>query len=66
MAGDRLVMLLTNGDLVVAEANATAYRELARTKLFKPFPCAAPPVLAGDRLYCRHPQGRLVCLAATP
>jgi outer membrane protein assembly factor BamB len=63
-AGDRLVLLLTSGDLVMAEANPIAYREIGRTKLFKPFPCAAMPVLAGGRLYCRHPQGRLICLDA--
>jgi outer membrane protein assembly factor BamB len=66
VAGNRLVLLLTSGELVVAEANPIAYRELSRARLFPKFPSAAPPVLAGDRLYCRHPQGRLVCLAAAP
>ena len=51
-AGDKLLLLGTEGELVLAEADPTAYKELSRTKLFNST-TRALPALANGRLYAR-------------
>jgi len=47
--------------LVVAEASADRFRQLARTKVLDGR-CWTMPVLSGGRIYCRNYEGDLVCL----
>ncbi len=60
LAGETLIIQTTDGEIVLAEANPKAYRELARAKVAdaKAF---ALPALAAGRLYIRGPR-ELKCL----
>jgi hypothetical protein len=51
-AGDKLLMMKTDGELVLAAANPERYEELARTQLFRNT-TRALPALANGRLYVR-------------
>jgi outer membrane protein assembly factor BamB len=60
-AGDRLLLLTERGQLRVAEASATAYRELASADL----PAGLywnSPVLSRGRLYVRGMKGDVYCI----
>jgi len=63
MAADgRLIVMGSNGGLVVAQASPQGYRELRRFDgvVGRTF---TAPVLANGRLYCRDYEGQVVCLA---
>lgn len=60
LADGRLIVLTEAGDLVLVEATAQAYRELARARVFDAGPCRAQIALANGRLYARD-QKKLVC-----
>jgi len=63
VAGGRLIVTTTRGELVVAEADPARYRELAR--IAEPGgTCWTVPVLARGRIYVRNAKGHLVCLDA--
>ncbi len=57
--GDMLIMLVENGDLVLAKASPEKYTEVARFAALKG-PCRAHPALADGRLYAQDGK-RLVC-----
>ena len=59
VADGRLILLTEAGDLVLADATAEKYRELARATLFTG-PCRAHPALANGRLYTRDSK-QLAC-----
>ncbi len=61
---DKLLMLTDNGELVLLEANAQEYSELARTKVSGP-ETWAHPALANGRLYIRD-KTDIICLQLTP
>ena len=58
---DRLLLLTSDGELVVAKANPEGYEELSRQELFDGGVCWTMPVLANGRVYCRNSKGHLVC-----
>jgi len=60
-AGDKLICQGETGELYVVAANATQYRKLAETKVFRE-PSWTTPVLANGRIYCRGAAGTVVCL----
>jgi outer membrane protein assembly factor BamB len=62
LAGDRLLILSSKGELVVARASAEEYVELSRRKVLDEGVYWTPPVLVGGLVYCRNSLGRLVCL----
>jgi outer membrane protein assembly factor BamB len=63
LTGDNKLLVLTEtGDLLVAEATPTGYRELSRKKVLSDR-CWVQPVLANGAIYCRNNQGELVALA---
>lgn len=66
LAGDRLVLALTTGELVLARATPEAYSEIVCARLFSAEQCPVPPVLANGRLYCRNGAGHLICLDVAP
>ena len=55
------LVLAADGQLVLAEANAKAFKELARTRALEG-KCWTAPALASGRLYCRNTPGDVVCL----
>jgi outer membrane protein assembly factor BamB len=59
-AGDKLLALTENGELVLFDATPEAYRERARAKVFDTT-CRAAPALADGRFYARDTQ-KLVCI----
>ena len=61
-ADNKLIILAGNGELVLAEANPSAYVELARPRVLDGS-CWTPPALADGRLYCRNAVGGVVALA---
>jgi outer membrane protein assembly factor BamB len=61
LAGDKLLILTEAGDLVLASASGTAYKELARKKVLGGR-CWVQPTLANGKVYCRNNTGELVAL----
>jgi len=60
LAGDKLLLLTVEGELVLAEASPTAYRELGRARIAKGT-TRALPALASGHLYCRTGD-KLLCV----
>jgi outer membrane protein assembly factor BamB len=61
-AGGYLLALSERGELIVAEASPTNYREVARAQVLGGHSWVAPAVADG-KIYCKNNQGSLVCLA---
>jgi len=62
LAGERLLILTQAGELILAEASPSEYKELARAKVMGPT-CWTISVLAGGKVYCRNDKGSVVCVA---
>src|SRR5262245_14621751 len=64
LAGDKLLIQKTNGDLALAAADSTAYRELASAGVASG-PTRALPAHSNGRLYVRSGSrgGELICLS---
>ncbi len=60
-AGNRLIILSDQGELVVAPASPEEFKPLARAQVLMG-KCWTVPVLANGLLYCRNAVGELVCL----
>jgi outer membrane protein assembly factor BamB len=60
-AGDRLIVLGDQGELVIAQIASDEFRPLARAQVLTG-KCWTVPVLANGLLYCRNAAGELVCL----
>jgi outer membrane protein assembly factor BamB len=60
-AGDKLIALTGEGELVLISASPATFKELGRAKVLEGT-CWTQPVLANGMLYCRSHQGDLVCL----
>jgi outer membrane protein assembly factor BamB len=62
MAADgKLIIQGEKGLLVIAEANPTTYKPLARAQVLG-VRCWTTPVLSNGRIYCRNAKGDVVCL----
>ncbi|MDA1263640.1 MAG: PQQ-binding-like beta-propeller repeat protein [Planctomycetota bacterium] len=63
-AGDRLMILSSKGELIIAEASAEEFRELSRQQVLhqEEGVCWTFPVLVRGRIYCRGSEGDLVCV----
>jgi outer membrane protein assembly factor BamB len=62
-AGDKLILLIENGELVIAAAQPDGYKELARARVLTDSNlCWTMPVLCGGRIYCRSPKGELAAV----
>jgi len=59
-AGDRLIIMTSKGELVVADASPEAFRERSRAKVLDGGTYWAVPVLSEGRIYCRNSEGDLV------
>ncbi|MCA8970518.1 MAG: PQQ-binding-like beta-propeller repeat protein [Planctomycetes bacterium] len=62
VAGDRLVMLSSRGDLVIAKATPEKYEELARKNVLSGGVYWTTPVICNGQIYARNSLGDLVCL----
>ena len=60
-AGDRLIILTDDGELVVAKASPKEFSVSARHPVIKGR-CWTAPVLSEGRIYCRSADGEVVCL----
>ena len=60
-AGERLIVISGDGELIISAANPEKYEELSRAKVLEGGVCWTPPVLAGGRIFCRNSLGHLVC-----
>ena len=61
VADGKLILLGDAGDLVIAEAISTEYKEISRAKVVNER-CWTMPTLARGRIYCRGEKGQLVCI----
>ncbi len=61
LADGKLILLTESGELLLVSTDGQGYKELARAKVMSG-PCAAPPALAGGRLYCRNVAGDVICV----
>jgi outer membrane protein assembly factor BamB len=62
MAADgKLIVLSEKGELVIAAADPTAFKPLARWQVMGG-KCWTVPVLSNGRIYCRNARGDLVCV----
>jgi outer membrane protein assembly factor BamB len=61
IAGNHILALTEQGELVVVEAHPTEFRELARAKILDKR-CWVSPVLSHGRVFCKNNEGKLVCL----
>jgi outer membrane protein assembly factor BamB len=61
VADGKLVILGEKGELVVAEASPSAWKELGRAQILSGR-CWSHPVLVGGRLYARSGKGDVVCV----
>jgi outer membrane protein assembly factor BamB len=61
IADGKLIILGDEGDLVVAEATPSEYKEIAKAKILEG-QCWSVPTLAAGRLYARNAAGDLVCV----
>jgi outer membrane protein assembly factor BamB len=61
-AGTRLLVMTSDGELLVARASPLGFEELARHPLFQEGDFWSPPVFAQGRVYVRSSLGELVCL----
>ncbi|MEM9378771.1 MAG: PQQ-binding-like beta-propeller repeat protein [Planctomycetota bacterium] len=64
-AGDRLLVVDSEGHLIVARARPDAYEELSRRKVLDGGDYWTAPVLVDGRVYVRNSLGDLVCLDHT-
>lgn len=63
MAADgKLIVLNEQGDLFIAEANPTEYKELSSAKDVLPKTCWAAPVLCRGMIFCHNNSGDIVCV----
>jgi outer membrane protein assembly factor BamB len=61
LADGKLLILSERGELVVAEPNPQAYKEISRSQALGGR-CWTLPVLSNGRIYCRNSRGDVVCL----
>jgi len=61
LADGKLIIQSEQGDLVIAEASSSAFKEIARAKVLSGR-CWVVPVLANGRIYCKNNAGDLVCV----
>jgi len=66
IAGGRLLVSSSRGELIVADASPEAYRELSRTSVLEGGVYWTAPVIADGLVYCRSSLGSLVCLDHRP
>tara|TARA_R110002072_G_scaffold109160_1_gene236355 strand:- start:144624 stop:146843 length:2220 start_codon:yes stop_codon:yes gene_type:complete len=62
IVGDRLLVLTSDGELIIAEASPAEFRELSRNKVLDGGVYWTTPVFVGGLIYVRNSLGDLCCL----
>ena len=62
VAGGRLIVLSSRGELIVGDASPDGFEELSREKILDGGVYWTTPVLLGGLIYCKNSLGDLVCL----
>ena len=57
-----MIIMSDKSELVIAKADPTAFKPLARTQLLKRGKCWTVPVLANGRIYARNAAGYVACV----
>jgi outer membrane protein assembly factor BamB len=65
MAGETLVVLSDDGELVLIEPDPSGLKEIARARVVEPT-CWTVPVVAHGLAYCRNDLGQTVCVDLRP
>lgn len=58
---DKLIVLGEKGNLVIAQADGSAYKPISEATIL-PKKCWVNPVIAHGRLLCKNNKGKMVCL----
>jgi len=61
-ADGRLIIMSDKGELIVAQADPTAFKSLARAQILPRKRCWTTPVLVNGRIYARNAPGNMVCV----
>ena len=61
IAGGKLIVLSDSGELVIAEAQPSGYKQLASAKVLNGR-CWVAPVLANGHIYAKTNKGQMVCV----
>jgi outer membrane protein assembly factor BamB len=62
VAAGKIIMIVQNGTLLVAEASPNGYKEVASTRVIQRGKCWTMPILSNGRIYCRNDKGTLIVL----
>ncbi len=66
VAGGRLIVISSKGELIIAEAGPEEFHELSRKKVLDGGEYWTTPVLLDGLIYCRNSLGELICLDHRP
>ena len=61
MAGDKLIVLSDEGELLVAPVSGDGFEPISQAQVIEGR-CWTVPVLSRGRIYCRNAAGDLVCV----
>ena len=61
-ADGKLILLTEQGDLYIARATSSSYREISQARSILSSSCWTPPVLCNGMIYLRNHRGDLVCV----
>ena len=61
MADGKLIGLSEKGELIIAEADPTAFKPISRAQVLSG-KCWTTPILSNGRIYCRNAAGQVVCV----
>ena len=62
VADNKLITMAENGDVVLAEASPSGFKEIAKAAAVVPNKAWVTPVLANGKLFCRNNNGDIACL----
>ncbi len=61
LADEKLIIMTTKGELVIAQASSEQYTELSRTNAVDSQNTWTMPVLSNGRIFCRSDKGDVAC-----
>ena len=62
VADGKLIIMAENGDLLLAEASSSGFKEIAKASAVVPTKAWVTPVLANGKIFCRNNNGDVACL----
>jgi outer membrane protein assembly factor BamB len=62
IAGGRLIVLTSDGEMLIAPASPQGFEPLGRTQALESGVCWTAPLVLDGLIYCRNSLGQLVCL----